>query len=169
VVLPGKPALGALVERLGDGIIDRAGCLDRPALAEIIFNDDEKRLLVNSITHPAIFQEMGRRVTAYAEERSPSEVPLVVLDAALIVDTGVTGLFDVLVVVTADEETRVRRLVCDRGMPEEEARARIASQFPDEKRVEMADMVIENNGTFEELRAGVRRVFDALSERAAGS
>jgi dephospho-CoA kinase len=169
VVLPGMPALKTLVEHLGDGILDDSGNLDRPALAEIIFNDASRRMLVNSITHPAIFQEMSRRVTRYAEEKSEDDVPVVVLDAALIVDTGVTGVFDMLIVVTADEETRLRRLVEERAMPVDEARARISSQFGDAKRLELADIVIENNGSLEELRGHVRRVFDQVSEKARQS
>jgi dephospho-CoA kinase len=159
VVLPGMPALKTLVEHLGDGILDDSG----------IFNDASRRMLVNSITHPAIFQEMSRRVTRYAEEKSEDDVPVVVLDAALIVDTGVTGVFDMLIVVTADEETRLRRLVEERAMPVDEARARISSQFGDAKRLELADIVIENNGSLEELRGHVRRVFDQVSEKARQS
>lgn len=166
VVLPGKPTLDTLVTHFGTPILDDAGHLDRPALADIIFNDDEKRLLVNRIMHPAIWKEMADRATDYAEARKPDQAPAVVLDAALIVDTGVTGVFDILVVVTAPEELRVRRLSEMRGMPESEARARIASQFPDEERVAMADIVIENDGSIEDLRESVRRAWGEIAGRA---
>jgi dephospho-CoA kinase len=166
VVEPGKPAYETIVREFGDIILDGLGAIDRPALAAIIFNDGEKRSLLNNITHPAIFQEMIRRVRVYADGRGPEDVPAAVIDAALIVDTGVTGVFDLLVVVSAEEESRVRRLVETRGMSESEARGRITSQVPDSKRVAMADIVIENNDTVDDLRAGVSEVWEEISRRA---
>jgi len=166
VVEPGTPTYDTLVKQFGELVLDPQGCIDRAELASIVFSDDEKRMLLNSITHPAIFQEMIRRVRERAETLKKGDVPAVVLDAALIVDTGVSGVFDILAVVTADEKTRVDRMVSDRGMSREEARARIASQTPDSKRIAMADIVIENNGTIEDLRHSVAAAFKDIAERA---
>jgi dephospho-CoA kinase len=167
VVLSGTAAHARLVSEFGDGILGPEGEIDRVALGAMVFGIPEKLQLLNSITHPAIFLEMIRRVTDHAEGLSPGEVPAAVLDAALIVDTGVTGVFDLLVVVTADGGVRVRRLVEMRQMDEDEARRRIVSQVPDSRRVEMADIVIENNGSLDELHARVGEVWTEIGLRAA--
>lgn len=166
VVLPGEPTLENLVEHFGRTILDDDGCLDRAALAEIIFSDEEQRRAANGIMHPAIWREMSARASAYAERRSSEQVPAVVLDAALIVDTGVSGVFDLLVVVSADEETRVGRLTASRGMTEGEARSRIASQMPEEARLAMADIVIVNNEGLSELRDRVAGAWREIADRA---
>ncbi|MHB8896568.1 MAG: dephospho-CoA kinase [Candidatus Geothermincolia bacterium] len=169
VVEPGAPAYIAIVREFGNGVLDGTGAIDRPALAAIVFNDEDKRRILNGITHPAIFQEMIQRVREYADTRRPQDVPAVVLDAALIVDTGVTGVFDLLVVITADEEARVRRLVETRGMSEQDARSRLHSQVDDARRVEMADLTIVNDGTIDELRARVSETWGEIARRAAQS
>lgn len=163
---PGTPTFSALVDAFGEGILDAQGRLDRQALASAVFTDEDKLRRLNSITHPAIFMEIAGRVRDYAEGLSGDQVPAVVVDAALIVDAGVSGLFDVVVVVTSDEGLRARRLVELRGMDEAEARSRIASQVPESDRVAMADIVIDNNGSLEELRERVRQAWDEIARRA---
>ena len=166
VVEPGTPTYETLVRQFGDCVLDKHRCVDRAALASIVFGDEEKLVLLNSITHPAIFQEMMRRVAERAETLGDGEVPAIVLDAALIVDAGVTGVFDLIVVVIADEETRVRRMTSERGMAEAEARGRIAAQAPDSERQATADIVIENDSTIEELHRRVSEAFERIAERA---
>jgi len=166
VVEPGTPTYETLVRQFGDCVLDEHRCVDRAALASIVFGDEEKLVLLNSITHPAIFQEMMRRVAERAETLGDGEVPAIVLDAALIVDAGVTGVFDLIVVVIADEETRVRRMTSERGMAEAEARGRIAAQAPDPERQATADIVIENDSTIEELHRRVSEAFERIAERA---
>ena len=166
VVEPGTPTYETLVRQFGDCVLDEHRCVDRAALASIVFGDEEKLVLLNSITHPAIFQEMMRRVAERAETLGDGEVPAIVLDAALIVDAGVTGVFDLIVVVIADEETRVRRMTSERGMAEAEARGRIAAQAPDSERQATADIVIENDSTIEELHRRVSEAFERIAERA---
>ena len=167
VVLSGTPTHQKLVQEFGDSILDSRGDIDRAALAALVFGKPDRLQLLNSITHPAIFSEMVKRVTSYADGLGGGKVPAAVLDAALIVDTGVSGVFDVLVVVTADEDARVKRLVESRKMIEDEARSRIASQVPDPKRVKMADIVIENNGTLEDLHSRVQELWQEIARRAA--
>lgn len=166
VVGCGTPTYRRLLNEFGEGILGVDGEIDRAALAGMVFGKPEKLQLINGITHPAIFQEMLRLVSEYAEGLGPEKAPVAVLDAALIVDTGVSGVFDMLIVVTADEGLRVKRLVEMREMDEAEARSRIASQVPDARRVEMADMVIENNGSIEELRHGVSEAWEDIVGRA---
>ncbi len=166
VTLPGGAAYGPLVQEFGEGILDPDGKLDRAALAALVFRDDEKRKTLNSITHPAIFSEIAHRVAEHAERLEPGDVHAAVVDAALIVDVGATAVFDMLVVVTSDEETRVDRMTADRGMAEEESRERIAAQIPDSERLARADLVIENDGTLLELRSRVGEVWSEISARS---
>lgn len=166
VVEPGRPAYQRIVEEFGRGVLDEKGELDRKALAEVVFSDRDKLQLLNSITHPAIFEEMGEGVRRYAASVAEGAIPVVIVDAALIVDVGITSMFDDVIVVTAPAEERVRRMVVDRGMDEAESRARIASQVPDEKRVQHAAVVIDNSGTLDDLRAEVSRAWETLKVEA---
>ncbi|MFH1151343.1 MAG: dephospho-CoA kinase [Actinomycetota bacterium] len=166
VVQPGLPAYEACIREFGEGILGPDARIDRASLAALVFSDEEKRRLLNSITHPRIVAEIVRRVNEKAENLLPDDVPAVVIDAALIVDIGATAIFDLLLVVTTPEETRVGRMLSDRGMSEDEARSRIASQIPEDARVEMADLVITNDGSLRELREAVGRVWGEISERA---
>jgi dephospho-CoA kinase len=168
VVMPGAPAYEKIVESFGKGVLDGSGQIDRAALAREVFCDEQRRQALNGITHPAIFAEIAVRIDSYADGLADDDVPAVVVDAALIVDVGVSGVFDLLLVVTSDERKRMRRLVEFRGMPEAEARERIASQVPEEDRISMADIVIENNGSLEDLKARVAEVWRVISYRARG-
>lgn len=166
VTLPGSDVHGDLVERFGNGILDNEGRVDRTALSRIVFGDESKRQLLNSITHPAIFKTILGDVNRCAEGLGPGDAPAVVIDAALIVDVGVSGIFDLILLVTADDDVRLSRLLDKRGMAEQEARARIASQVPDSKRRENSDMVIENNGTVEQLRSKVQAAWEEIGRRS---
>jgi dephospho-CoA kinase len=166
VVLPGASAYGPIVREFGESILDADGQIDRAALAQIVFGDDGRLLKLNGITHPAINLEIMRRVMEHADGLQDGDTPAVVIDAALIVDIGASGIFDLLLVVSADEETRLRRMVEDRGMDPSEARDRLSSQISDEKRRAMADMLIENDGTMGELRAKVGKVWEEIRQRS---
>lgn len=145
VVEPGTDGLAAVVERFGTGILADDGSLDRPALAAIVFDDDEARAALNAIVHPRV----GRRV-AELTEAAPDDA-VVVYDVPLLVENNSSAEgFDFVVVVEAPLEARVERLA-GRGMPEQDARARIASQATDEQRRAVADAVIENGGGRDEL------------------
>lgn len=166
IVQPGQPAYEACIREFGEGILGPDACIDRASLAALVFSDEEKRRLLNRITHPAIVVEIVRRVNEKAENLRPAEVPAVIIDAALIVDIGATAIFDLLLVVTASEETRLGRMLSDRGMSEDEALSRIYSQIPEEARVDMADLVIRNDGSLEELRQRVARVWEEIAQKA---
>lgn len=167
VTVPGTDVFKRLVDEFGPEILGAEGAIDRPSLAEKVFGNESRRQLLNSITHPAIFAEIVGRVQEYGKGLGPGDVPAVVVDAALIVDIGASGVFDLLVVVTSEEKTRVRRLTGKRGMSEEEARARVASQIMDRERIASADIVIENNGSIDELKETVDRVWDEVVLRAS--
>lgn len=166
ITLPGTVALARIVEEFGTGVLAEDGTLDRAVLGELVFSNSEKLELLNGITHPAINAEIISRVNQRAEALAEGEVPAVVVDAALIVDIGAGGIFDMVLVVSADEELRVSRMVEHRAMKEEEARYRIASQVSDERRKAMADLVILNNGTLSELQNEVRDACAVITEKA---
>jgi dephospho-CoA kinase len=145
VVEPGEPALAAIREAFGPGVVGEDGRLDRPALAAIVFADGAARHRLNGIVHPAVIarsQELFR--TAF--ERDPAAV--VVYDVPLIDARGI-GEFDGIVVADAPAEVRVRRLTELRGMSERDARARVAAQLDDDARRALATEVIDTSGSLE--------------------
>jgi dephospho-CoA kinase len=162
VVEPGTDGLRAVVAEFGDGVLDAEGRLDRPALAAIVFGDEDARGRLNGILHPRIRARADERIGA-----APAGT-VVVQDVPLLVETGQAGAYDLVLVVEAPPELRVQRLARDRGMPAEQARSRMAAQATDEQRRAAADVVIVNDGTPEELRAQVDR-FWAERVRAAGA
>jgi dephospho-CoA kinase len=152
VVEPGTPGLAAVVEAFGDAVLAPDGWLDRPALAAIVFADPEARRRLDAIVHPLV-RARGRELEAAAPPGS-----VVVHDVPLLVETGQAPSFDLVLVVLADVETRVARLV-QRGLTAEDARARIAVQATDEQRRAIADVVLDNSGTPEQLADQVERVW----------
>jgi dephospho-CoA kinase len=144
VVEPGTEGLAQLVQAFGDDILLSDGALNRPALAAKAFADDEKRAKLNSIVHPLV----GKRRLEIIE--SVTDDAVVVEDIPLLVETGMAPSFPLVVVVTADPETRVQRLI-NRGMDEADARARIKAQAPEDQRRAIADVLLDNSGSQDEL------------------
>ncbi|MGY1637330.1 dephospho-CoA kinase [Geodermatophilus sp. SYSU D00742] len=150
VVEPGTPGLAAVVEAFGPQVLTADGALDRPALASIVFADPAARATLDGIVHPLVRARAAELVAA-----APPDA-VVVQDVPLLVETGQAASYDLVVVVEAHPETRVRRLV-QRGLAPEDARARIAAQATDEQRRAVADVVLDNSGTVEDLEAQVER------------
>ncbi|MFC4605307.1 dephospho-CoA kinase [Rhodococcus kronopolitis] len=160
VVEPGTPGLAALAAEFGDGIVNSDGSLDRPALAAKAFGDDEARARLNAVMHPLV----GAR-TAEVVDAAPADA-VVLQDIPLLVEGGMGALFHLVVVVDVDAEERIRRLVELRGMPEADARARMAAQATDEQRRAAADVLLDNNGPQGRLDAEVRALWDRLTRYA---
>lgn len=161
VVEPGTEGLAAVVGAFGPGVLDPAGRLDRPALAAIVFDDADARARLNAVLHPLIRRRVAERIAA-----APAGT-VVVQDVPLLVETGQAGAFDLVVVVEAPEALREQRLVADRGMPAEQARARMAAQASDEQRRAVADVVLVNDGTPGDLRTQVDRLWTERVAREA--
>ncbi|GEM_PF-12037 len=140
VVEPGTPGLAALVDAFGDGILSEDGSLNRPALASLAFADDTSRGTLNGILHPLIGARTMEQISS-----APSDAVLV-QDIPLLVEGSMAPAFNLVVIVYVDEEERVRRLVGSRGMPESDARARIAAQANDDQRRAVADVWLDNSG-----------------------
>lgn len=155
----GSPALAAIVERFGDGVLLSDGSLDRPALGTVVFSDPDARRDLEAITHPAIGE------LAWARDETASDGSIVVHDHPILVEVGLAALMDVVVVVDVAEDVQIDRLVRLRGMSEADARARIAAQASRRDRLEAADRVIDNNGTVDELVAQVDALWNSLTQR----
>jgi dephospho-CoA kinase len=157
VVAPGTDGLAEVVAAFGPDVLSEDGTLDRPALGSRVFGDDGARRRLEQVIHP--------RVRARAAELEAQAGPdaVVVHDIPLLVETGRAGDFDVVVVVDAPDDLRVRRLATGRGMAADEARRRIAGQAGRDERLSAADHVIVNDGDLPALDAAV----DALWHRLA--
>lgn len=158
IVEPGQPALGALAEAFGREILHADGSLNRAALARRAFVDAEHTELLNGIMHPRIEEETARRFDA-AEKAGE---PVVIYDMPLLVDKGLHRGMDLTVVVDAEPETRVERLR-GRGIAEEDARRRMAAQIDDAARRAAADVLVDNNGTLDDLEEQVRVLLGRIS------
>lgn len=153
VVEPGTEGLTALVEAFGPDVLLPDGALNRPALAAKAFADDEKRAKLNGIVHPLVARRRAEIIAAVSEDE------VVVEDIPLLVESGMAPLFPLVVVVHADAELRVKRLVEQRGMNEADARARIAAQVSDEQRRAAADVWLDNSGSRGELIERTRELW----------
>ncbi|MGW3102149.1 dephospho-CoA kinase [Streptomyces sp. NPDC001100] len=160
VVAPGTPGLAAVVEAFGEDVLGPDGGLDRPKLGSIVFTDPEKLAVLNSIVHPLVGRRSRELETAAADDA------VVIHDVPLLAENALAALYDLVIVVDASPETQLDRLVRLRGMTEEDARARMAAQATREKRLAIADIVIDNDVPLEALERRVRDVWAELVRRA---
>ena len=162
-VAPGTDGHRAVVERFGADVLAPGGELDREALASVVFADPAARRDLEAIVHPEV-----RRLFAQGAEAYHDTDRVVVLSAPLLVETGMHSAFDVLVVVAVPVDVQVERLMRDRGMSEDAIRARIVAQAPLEDKAAVADVLLDNEGSLEDLGRQVDRIWDELATRAAG-
>ncbi|WP_427017700.1 dephospho-CoA kinase [Pseudarthrobacter sp. P1] len=153
VVEPGTPGLAAVVREFGPGILASDGALDRPALGALVFGDPDRLKALNAITHPLVRAEAARLAAAAA----PGQV--VVQDIPLLVETGQGAAFHLVVVVDAPEELQLARMQAHRGMPEADARSRMAAQATRAQRLAAADVVIDNSTSPAEALAQVEALW----------
>ncbi|MEU2619183.1 dephospho-CoA kinase [Streptomyces sp. NPDC007157] len=165
VVEPGTPGLAAVVEAFGPDVLAADGSLDRPKLGSIVFADPEKLAVLNSIVHPLV----GSRSREL--ENAAAANAVVINDVPLLAENGLAPFYDVVVVVDVTPETQLDRLTRLRGMTEEDARARMAAQATREKRLKIADIVIDNDVPLDVLEQRVAEVWADLVRQAreAGS
>lgn len=157
-VRPGTETLERLVRRFGPSILRPDGTLDRKSLGSLVFADGAARNDLNAIVHPAI--------AALAEARlqvlSSQGLPLIVYEAPLLFEAGAAERVDAVLVVRLDEDLQLRRLRERDGLDEGAARARIASQMPQEEKVARADFLVDNSGSLQQTEEQVRRLFNRL-------
>jgi dephospho-CoA kinase len=163
VVAPGTPGLEAVVEAFGRDVLAEDGGLDRPKLGSIVFADPDRLAVLNAIVHPLVGARSRELEAAAAADA------VVIHDVPLLAENALAPLYDLVIVVDASPETQLDRLVRLRGMTEEDARARMAAQATREKRLEIADIVIDNDVPLDDLRRRVTDVWADLVRRARAS
>lgn len=166
VMEPGRQAFRGVVQAFGSEILRPDGYIDRSSLARLVFSDEGRRLELNAIVHPAVREELERRMVALEERGGHG---LIIVDAALMVESGSYRLYRRIVVVRCDTVVQIARLKARNGLTDDEARARILSQMPMDEKVKYADFVIDNSGSTSDTRRQVESVYARLVEEEARS
>lgn len=148
VYLPGTPGHRDVVNAFGHDILDSSGMVDRKKLGRLVFSDSGALVRLNAIVHPRILHLVRNRI----KELQSKEVPAVVVEAALLIEAGWAKSMDEVWLTVAPEKTVIQRLMGDRSASEDEIMARIIAQLSNDERKLHADIVIENNGSMDELR-----------------
>ncbi|WP_341729932.1 dephospho-CoA kinase [Brooklawnia sp.] len=159
VVEPGTPGLAAIVDRFGRSVVAADGSLDRQVLGEIIFADGQARADLNDIVHPEVRRRRAEMIA------SAPDGSIVVSVIPLLVESGLQDDFDGVIVVDLPISTQVDRLKARNGLNDDQARARVTAQASGDERLAAADWVIENSGSYDQLRAQVEMVWDALTTK----
>ena len=161
VVGAGTPGLRAVTESFGTEILRDDGTLDRARLGAIVFANEEKRLLLNSILHPFIIRAQDEQLREW-ELEDPRGIAVV--DAALMIESGGYKRFDKLVVVHCDPQVQIERLMARNQISREEAERRISVQMPQEEKMRYADFLIDTSLGFDDTRRRTEEVFRKLRE-----
>ncbi|GJL78253.1 MAG: dephospho-CoA kinase [Nitrospinaceae bacterium] len=155
LVLPNRPAWEEIVETFGKTILMEDQNIDRAKLADVVFNDKEKKTLLENILHPKVIEEEMRLCRQILNEHPHA---LIVIDAALLIESGNYKKVDKVIVVTCDQETLVRRAMERSSLTREEAQLRIQNQMPQEEKVKKADFILENNGSRDDFQTQVEKL-----------
>ncbi|WP_439593144.1 dephospho-CoA kinase [Microbacterium sp.] len=161
---PGSPVLSAIADEFGSDVVAADGSLDRAALGSRVFGDPDAVARLNAIVHPAVRTESARR---FAQAFSADPDAVVVYDVPLLVEARASDPWELIVVAHAPADVRARRMVELRGMTEQDAAARLASQVSDDARLAFADVVIDTAGSMEGTLAQVDELWATLPERIA--
>ena len=165
VVVPGSPGLARITRTFGPDVLRADGSLNRERLGEIVFSDPGLRVKLNDIVHPLVRDWMSAAERAAVQAAGPPG-PIVVHDVPLLAESRGRDGFDLVIVVDVPPELQVERLVSQRGMAPEQARARLAAQACREQRLAVADIVIDNSGSLDDLDRRVAEVWAELERRA---
>jgi len=161
LMAPGMPVGRAVVEQFGPAILQEDGAVDRARLAEVVFGDPRALARLEAIVHPAVMEEVDRRVRA-------SHARVVVVEATKLIESGMHRGCDALWVVTCKPEQQIARLAAQRGMAGQETERRVAAQSPQAEKVALATVVIDNTGSLAETRAQVEQAWAAVEEVQGG-
>ena len=165
VVAPGTPGLARVVEAFGADVVGPDGALDRDRLGAIVFRDPASRTTLNAIVHPLVGQWM-RAAERAALDAAGGDL-IIVHDVPLLAENRRAGDFDLVIVVDVPSELQLERLVGQRGMSPDQARARMAAQASRPQRLAVADLVIDNSGSLADLDQRVAEVWADLQRRVA--
>jgi dephospho-CoA kinase len=155
----GTPVYRKVVDAFGERVLSFAGEIDRRILGRMVFSDPDKRLLLNSLTHPAVETEILRQIGEFEQSASRG---IIIVDAALMIETGGYKMYHQIIVVTCEPALQVSRLIERDGLTDEEARARIASQMPVEEKLKLANYTIDTSNTMKHTREQVEAIYRDL-------
>jgi dephospho-CoA kinase len=161
VVEQDQAVLKSLVAAFGDDIVDSDGNLKRRELGKIVFSSEKNREKLNEIVHPPVLKRIRDGIDLH---RKSGDCTMLVVDAPLIIGSGLEDELDVLVCVTAPEDSQIQRAACS-GLSEQDVRDRLKSQLPVDVLIEKADYTIHNDSTLEELGTQARRLFRQINDR----
>ena len=164
LVEPGQPALKEISESFGKTIIDEFGKLDRKKLAQVIFGDSKKKKVLENILHPRVF-EFEKQEYKNICQKNPKA--LVIIDAALLIESGNYMTMDKVIVVNADRKSQIKRVMGRTGWDRDEVVARINNQMPIKEKIKYADFVLDNFANEDFLRKKVKELYKKLSFMAA--
>ena len=153
-----KNLLNEVFSTFGESIKNQDGSLNRKALGNIVFNDDEKLILLNNLTHPKIKQKILSKVEEYKNQGEK----IVVIDAALLIEDDYIPYIQKLILITCRKEIQINRIIARDNCTKEEAISRINSQMSQEEKVKFADYIIDNSNSFEELQKKVLELISVL-------
>ena len=153
-----KNLLNEVFSTFGESIKNQDGSLNRRALGNIVFNDDEKLILLNNLTHPKIKQKILSKVEEYKNQCEK----IVVIDAALLIEDDYIPYIQKLILITCRKEIQINRIIARDNCTKEEAISRINSQMSQEEKVKFADYIIDNSNSFEELQKKVLELISVL-------
>lgn len=159
LVRPGEPALSEILDRFGSDLLLPSGQLNRPALAALVFSNEENLADLNAIMHPRIARRTAELLDAAALES------VVVYDMPLLVENGAVHGWDTVVVVRAPTEVRIQRMVVGRGMKRDDVTARMAAQATDQERLAVADVVIDNSSDEQALADAVEIAWKSITAK----
>ena len=158
VVEPESPGFKQVTSRFGNEIINDEGNIDRAKLAQVVFNDDGALKDLENIVHPLVRERTNQLMSEQTSET------IIVNEIPLLLEKKMESLFDFLVIVISSEKNRLERLF-QKGVSEEQAKARMAKQVNDQDRKAAADFLIVNDGNLDQLEADVEKIWQTLQER----
>lgn len=158
VVEKGSPVLERIKEEFGEGVLNADGTLNRKALGQLVFNSSKKLELLNSITHPAIIEEIRRDIDALSAKGER----LCVLDVPLLIESGINNMADAVLLVYVDEKTQLYRLMNRDHIPEELALKKISSQMSYNEKKKYADYIIDNSGSLDCTKAQLEKIIATI-------
>lgn len=164
LVSPGEPALGEIVQAFGGGVLQADGSLDRKQMAALVFSDLAKKQALEHILHPRI---IAREMEIYDAIRRQDPCAVVVVDAAVLIESGNYRNMDKVIVVAADREAQIERARRRDGLTAEEVKARMAAQWSLDEKLKYADFVLENREDEAKLKRNVRTIYLQLRQEAA--
>ena len=159
VVKPDTPAWKEIISVFGESVLDDKKEINREKLAAEIFNDSEKRKILESITHHRIIEEENRLINEF-RDKNKSEI--IILDAALLIEAGHHNRVDKLIIVYLDRESQIKRLIGRDNLSFADAEKRVNSQMPLDEKVKLADYVIDNGKSLDEVEKQVSKVYSEL-------